>query len=100
MQVNEVQPIAPAVGAIVPHPPTFRVSELPDDVFPSLITVFCDRCGHEESEDVLVRESDESHIRFGYLRAHLRRKGWQGNVQGDLCPACLHPDRGAMVTGF
>lgn len=88
-QTADPEVVAPAVGAIVPHPPTFRVSELPDDVFPSLITVFCDGCGDEESEDVLVRESDESHTRFGYLRAHLRRRGWQCNVQGDLCPDCL-----------
>lgn len=86
MQVNDVEPIAPELGAIVPHPPTFRVSELPDDMFPSLITVFCDRCGAECSEDVIVRESDRQHTRFGYLRAHLRRQGWQCDERGDFCP--------------
>jgi hypothetical protein len=81
--------IAPAIGSVVPHPPTFRVSELPADAFPTLIVVFCDRCGVEHREDVIVREDDASHTRFGYLRAYLRRRGWQCNVQGDLCPECL-----------
>jgi hypothetical protein len=29
------------IGSVVPHPPTFRVSELPADAFPTLIVVFC-----------------------------------------------------------
>lgn len=78
----------PAVGAIVEHPPTFRVSELPSDTFPTMIVVFCDRCGVEHGEDVIVREADPPPVRFGYLRAHLRGLGWACDDRGDLCPEC------------
>jgi hypothetical protein len=88
MQVNDIEPIAPEIGSIVPHPPTFLVSQLPDDVFPTLITVFCDQCGRECTEDVIVHEADSSPRRCGYLRAHLRRQGWQCDEGGDNCPEC------------
>ena len=81
-------PVAPELGAIVPHPPTFRLSELAPDVFPALITVFCDACGVEVTEDVIVHADDAPETRFGYLRAHLRRKGWRCDGRGDFCAAC------------
>jgi hypothetical protein len=84
-----VEPVAPELGAVVPHPPTFRVSELPSGVFPTLIGVFCDRCGDAQEEDVIVHKSDDQPRRFEYMRAHLRRQGWRCDARGDLCPTCI-----------
>lgn len=79
---------APTLGAIVTHPPTFRVSELPPDTFPALIVVFCDHCGTERGEDVIVHEDDVPATRFNYLRVYLRQQGWNCDTRGDFCPAC------------
>jgi hypothetical protein len=94
--MTDVEPIAPELGAVVPHPPTFRVSDLPAALFPSLIVVYCDRCGVEREEDVIVHMSDGQATRFGYLRAHLsRREGWRCDDSGDLCPDCREVERRA-----
>ena len=58
-------------------------------VYPSLIVVFCDRCGVEDRHDYLVHEDDSSSTRLGYARAHLvKNEGWTCDGRGDFCPPC------------
>lgn len=58
--------------------------------YPSLITIFCDDCGYEDSRDYMVSENDTQETRFGYARAFLAaKKGW--NIipdHLDLCNDC------------
>lgn len=64
------------------------------EAYPSLIGVFCDRCGVTVERDYLVSDQDSQKARFEYARAALRAEGWQCTPAGDLCPTCRTPDQG------
>lgn len=82
-------PTTPPLGSVVQHPPNFRMSELPGDMYPSLIGVYCDHCATTVEADYIVSTQDDQATKFGYARAHLRTLGWVCDAWVDLCPHCV-----------
>lgn len=69
-----------------------RLADLNDDAlpYPSQITIFCDRCGIENTADYLVPADATKDERFEIAREHMRSNlGWTCDEAGDRCPACV-----------
>ncbi|MFF7335376.1 hypothetical protein [Streptomyces sp. NPDC008150] len=82
MPVTAPQPLTPdEVNAIV--------RDMDDPRYPSRITVFCDRCGVENTGEYMVREGMTSRERLAVARNHLvNNEGWEHDEFGsDFCPA-------------
>lgn len=65
-----------------------RINEMAiqDATGPVLVTVFCDRCGNEESNDYLVPVGEDSLV---IARRWLKEnKGWDIRFPFDFCPSC------------
>lgn len=71
-----------------PIPPEIVSAILRDPdspLFPSRIAVFCDECGFTESGEYMVSEEQTKAERLEVARAHLRKRGWQCDEDGDFC---------------
>lgn len=69
------------------------VRDMDDPRYPTLITVFCDRCGTEDTGDYMVRVGMTSRERLAVARAHLvANQGWEHTADGDdFCPEHAAP---------
>jgi len=62
-----------------------------DEDMPILVTVFCDECGVEETNDYLVPAGvDSLFVARTYLKEN---KGWFVSPFEDLCPECNDPEQ-------
>lgn len=57
-----------------------------DENMPVLVTVFCDECGDEESNDYLVPAGHDSLVVARQWLAE--NKGWTIKFPFDFCPEC------------
>lgn len=67
-----------------------RLADLDDDdsLMPTQITMFCDNCGLEHTNDYLVTPDADRVDRYEIAKAHLRTLGWRCGKVRDFCPEC------------
>ena len=68
--------------------PRKRINEMAiqDEKGPVLVTVYCDKCGEEETNDYLVPAGEDSLV---VARQWLKEnKGWTTRFPFDFCPSC------------
>lgn len=71
-------PLAPEIVSAILRDPD-------SPLYPSRIAVFCDECGFTESGEYMVSEEQTKAERLEVARAHLRKRGWQCDEDGDFC---------------
>ncbi|MFD7516058.1 hypothetical protein ACFV85_14825 [Streptomyces niveus] len=76
-------PLTPEIVSAILRDPESRL-------YPSRITVFCDDCGTDVTNECMVSEEQTSAERLEVARVHMRAKGWQCDQAGDFCPAHRH----------
>lgn len=85
-------------GAVLLYPDTVTVEVIEptndDDLYPTAITVFCDRCGVKNTGDYIVTDAIDRAERLALARTHVSTLGWSCDTTGDFCPDCRPADTG------
>jgi hypothetical protein len=59
---------------------------------------FCDRCGSYQVFSVALGSAKEQRLK---VRALMKQADppWEEGIEGDLCPACAHPEEPPQTNG-